>query len=207
MPLIQKAFHGISQDGQKQRQRLRWYSKGEMIPLIAPGIWQVCQGIVQLSKINFDGEEVLLGWALPDTSFRIGLAALDTYQAQALSEVHLKWFSMIELEACPHLSHSLLNQLGHRIQQTEALLAIAGLRRVEDRLQQLLFLLKQEMGEPVPEGTRLSVRMTHQNLANAIGTSRVTVTKTLGELHNRGMITFDRYRHIIVKHGIICNNL
>ncbi|WP_293069123.1 MULTISPECIES: hypothetical protein [unclassified Moorena] len=48
MPLTQKAFHGISQDGQKQRQRLRWYSKGEIIPLVAPGIWQVCQGIVQL---------------------------------------------------------------------------------------------------------------------------------------------------------------
>jgi CRP-like cAMP-binding protein len=54
------------------------------------------------------------------------------------------------------------------------------------------------MGEPMPEGTRLRVRLTHQNLANAIGTTRVTVTRLLSKLKREGAITIDRDRHIIL---------
>jgi CRP-like cAMP-binding protein len=59
--------------------------------------------------------------------------------------------------------------------------------------------MKREMGQPVAEGTRLGVRMTHQNLANAIGTTRVTVTRLLSKLKSEGAITIDRDRHIILK--------
>jgi CRP-like cAMP-binding protein len=87
------------------------------------------------------------------------------------------------------------------MRQTEALLAIAGLKRVEDKLHHLLQLLKQEMGEPVAEGTRLGIRLTHQNLANAIGTTRVTVTRLLGEFQRQGLISFDSDRHLIINHS------
>jgi CRP-like cAMP-binding protein len=93
----------------------------------------------------------------------------------------------------------MLNQVTRRIRQTEAILAIAGLRRVEDRLLQLLKLLKQEMGESLAdERSRISIRLTHQNIANAIGTTRVTVTRLLGEFQRQDIITVDNERHIIL---------
>ena len=90
------------------------------------------------------------------------------------------------------------SQLARRMRQTEALLAISGLKRVEDRLQQLLYLLQQELGESTKEGTRIKVRLTHQNLANAIATTRVTVTRLLGEFQRQGWLGFDSDRHIII---------
>ena len=109
------------------------------------------------------------------------------------------WFSQAEINASPRLAQMVLPQLVRRIQQAEALLAISGQRRVEDRLQQLLLLMKREIGQPVAEGSRIGVRLTHQNLANAIGTTRVTVTRLLSKLKSEGVISIDSDRHIILK--------
>ncbi|HEY9667906.1 MAG TPA: Crp/Fnr family transcriptional regulator [Coleofasciculaceae cyanobacterium] len=199
MPQASKAILETDQNDVREGRRLHFYAKGELIPLVSQGVWQVCQGLVQLSTLCRNGEEVWLGWAEPSTFFGQWFSLLQSYQATALSDVHLIWFSLAEINASPRLAQIVLPQMVRRMRQTEALLAISGQRRVEDRLQHLLLLMKREIGQPVPEGTRLGVRVTHQNLANAIGTTRVTVTRLLSKLKSEGAITFDRDRHIILK--------
>ncbi|NEQ26858.1 MAG: Crp/Fnr family transcriptional regulator, partial [Microcoleus sp. SIO2G3] len=92
--------------------------------------------------------------------------------------------------------------MGRRLQQAEAFLAMVGYRRVEDRLRHLLLLLKQEIGQPIEGGTRLGVRLTHQQLANAIGTTRVTVTRLLSQLHDEGWLAIDSQRHLVLLSAI-----
>lgn len=204
LPLT-KAPLEINQFDQIEARRLHFYGRGENIPLVPQGFWQVYQGLVQLSTINDNGEDVLLGWAGSSTFFGLWLTNLQTYQARTLTDVYVKWFSLSEIEASPRLAQILVPQLGRRMRQTEALLAIVGQRRVEDRLHKLLVLLKQEIGQPGAEGTRLSVRMTHQNLANAICTTRVTITRLLSKFQQQGWIGFDRDRHIILKDSSFAN--
>ncbi|GAC1459958.1 MAG: Crp/Fnr family transcriptional regulator [Chamaesiphon sp.] len=194
-----KATLDIDQYEANEGRRLHLYKKGEVIPLLPQGVWQVYQGLVQLSTLCPNGEQILLGWAGSSTFFGLWLTMLQVYQATALSDVSVRWFSLTEIENSPRLSQALLPQLTKRMRQTEALLAISGQRRVEDRLQRLLLLLKQEIGEAVAEGTCLSVRLTHQNIANAIGTTRVTITRLLKNLQHQGWISFSRERHIILK--------
>ncbi|HEY9604732.1 MAG TPA: Crp/Fnr family transcriptional regulator [Allocoleopsis sp.] len=189
----------------REGRRLHFYAKGEEIPLVSQGIWQVCQGLVQLSTLCQNGEEVWLGWAEPSAFFGQWFSLLQTYSAIALSDVHLTWFSLAEINSSPRLAQIILPQMVRRMRQAEALLAISGQRRVEDRLQQLLVLMKREIGQPMPNGTRLAVRLTHQNLANAIGTTRVTVTRLLSKLKQEGAITFDRDRHIILNNDSFKN--
>lgn len=203
-----QASRGILENDRHELQegrRLHFYAKGEEIPLVSQGVWQVCQGLVQLSTLCQNGEEVWLGWAEPSTFFGQWFSLLRSYQAIALCDVQLTWFSLAEINASPRLSQIVLPQLVRRIQQTEALLAISGQRRVEDRLQHLLMLMKQQIGQPVAEGTRIEMRITHQNLANAIGTTRVTVTRLLSKLKSEGLITIDRNRHIILREGSFKN--
>ncbi len=203
-----QASRGILENDRHELQegrRLHFYAKGEEIPLVSQGVWQVCQGLVQLSTLCQNGEEVWLGWAEPSTFFGQWFSLLRSYQAIALCDVQLTWFSLAEINASPRLSQLVLPQLVRRIQQTEALLAISGQRRVEDRLQHLLMLMKQQIGQPVAGGTRIEMRITHQNLANAIGTTRVTVTRLLSKLKSEGLITIDRDRHIILREGSFKN--
>lgn len=192
----------------REERRLHFYGKGETIPAVSQGVWRVCEGIVQLSTFYPSGEEGLLGWVGPSMCFSLWLTGLETYQAKAASDVYLMWYSTIEVENSPHLAKEMLPQLTGRLRQVEALLAIAGYRRVEERLRQLLLLLQQEIGETVPEGTRIMVRLTHQDMANAINTSRVTITRLLGKLKQKGVISFDSKRHLIVRHGqlALCAN-
>lgn len=193
------------QNDLKEGRRLHFYARGEEIPLVSQGVWQVCQGLVQLNTLCQNGEEVWLGWAEPSTFFGHWFSLLQTYQATALTDVYLTWFSLAEINSSGRLTQIVLQQMVRRMRQTEALLSISGQRRVEDRLQHLLLLMKREIGQPVAEGTRISARLTHQNIANAIGTTRVTVTRLLSKLKSEGAITLDRDRHIILKKDSFIN--
>ena len=178
--------------------RLHLYERGETIPIVSEGIWQVYRGTAQLSQLSPQGDEILLGWAQPGTFFGSWLTSVDSYQVRGLSDLYLKCYGIEDLNNSAELSQMAFTQLARRMRQTEALLAISGLKRVEDRLQQLLCLLQQELGETTEKGTRITVRLTHQNLASAIATTRVTVTRLLGEFQRQGWLYFDSDRHIII---------
>lgn len=191
-------FKNAPQDLTNEVRQLHEYQRGSNIPLVSQGLWQVYRGVVQFSTISLSGEESLLGWGQPSTFFGLWLTNLEVYQAVALSDVYLRWYSLSEIQTSPLLAQAMLTQMAKKLRQTERLLAIAAIRPVEDRLQELLVLMKQELGETVSQGTRISVRLTHQNLANAIGTTRVTITRLLGEFQRQGRINFDEDRHLVI---------
>lgn len=184
---------------EKTERRLHFFERGEDIPLISQGVWQVKKGVVQLKINNAQGEETLLGWVHSDNFLGLWFTALDSFQAKSLSDVQLHWYSIAEIEKNSVLAQKMLSQVVKRIQQSEQLLAIAGIRKVEDRLIKLLQLLGQEIGENKDSGIRLKVRLTHQNLANSIGTTRVTITRLLGDLQKQGFINLDSSRHIVIR--------
>jgi CRP/FNR family transcriptional regulator len=68
-------------------------------------------------------------------------------------------------------------------------------RSAPARLAKLLLQLSESMGEWEQGTIRLNVRLTHQNLAGLIGTSRETVSALLGQFQRQGLVIQDR-RHI-----------
>ncbi len=178
---------------------LHYYRKGAEIPLLEPGFWQVNRGVVQLSKISTSGDETILGWATANNSFGDFLTPQTNYRAQALSEAYLKWYSLSTLPSSPHRTRMLMTQLSQRLIKAQQLQTISRITIKEESLWQLLLLLKEEMGQSVVNGTRLTVRLTHENLAHIIGTTRVTVIKALGSFRKKGLISVDCKRHIIIR--------
>jgi CRP-like cAMP-binding protein len=178
------------------------FRNGQAIDLLPGEIWVVCRGVVQLGTLYDNGEESLLGLACPGMPFGLPLSLIRPYQAVALSEVDLMRLSLVEIEQSPLLAQGLFRQMGRRLQQAEAILAMVGYRRVEDRLRHLLLLLQQEIGQPIQGGTRLGVRLTHQQLANAVGTTRVTVTRLLSQLRDQGWLAVDAQRHLVLLSAI-----
>ncbi|OKH20601.1 Crp/Fnr family transcriptional regulator [Hydrococcus rivularis NIES-593] len=188
---------GISQDLSQSRPK-HVYQRGEIIPLEPTKLWLVCQGWVKLSTTCESGDEVIVGLAGRDMSFGSSMTSLSTYQAIALSEeVQLVAISLSEIDNSPRLKEIIFSQIAQRLRLTESLLAISGVRQVEERVYHFLLWLKQHFGQKVPQGDRLSVRLTHQELANACSTTRVTITRVLGKLKKQGKITYDSKHHII----------
>jgi len=67
-------------------------------------------------------------------------------------------------------------------------LSTLGQRRTIDRLLGFLTLLIEEFGEPCENGYCLPFPLTHAQIGSAIGSTRVTVTRLMGKLRQRGLI-------------------
>ena len=179
---------------------LKLYEKGTEISVLDSGVWQVYRGVVQLSRVQLDGNEIVLGWVTANGVFGNGLDSSSVpYRAIALSDVYIKRYSLQDIARYPLLARQFLSQFSDRLIKSEQLLAIVAIKRVEDRLREFLLMLKQEMGQDIGNGIRLQARLTHQQLAEAICTTRVTVTRILGDFQNQGWVYYDSDRHIIIQ--------
>lgn len=178
---------------------LRCFKAGQMIPLRSQDVWIIYRGVAQVVTLQPSGEEALLGLLGPLMPLSKALTLLDPYQAIALTNVDLLRLSIEEIERSPQLLCELNTQMTRRLRQTEALLALASKRLVIERLQGFLYLLAHEFGQQTPDGIRIDVRLTHQQFANAIGTTRVTVTRFIGELREQGLIEISADRRIYLR--------
>jgi biotin operon repressor len=68
----------------------------------------------------------------------------------------------------------------------------------EDRLKSLLRLLIIRLGKRTPEGYKLQFLLPHSRLAEMIGTTRSTVSRSLGALKEKGIISIDEMKEELV---------
>ncbi|MEO1095873.1 MAG: Crp/Fnr family transcriptional regulator [Cyanobacteria bacterium J06638_28] len=174
------------------------YSTGRGIPLRLGEVLIVCRGVVQLSTIQQDGSETLLGLAGPSMPVGLPLTVVDPYWATALTDVDVLPLAMAEIESSPMLMAGICRHLMLRLQQSEAWLSISGKRLVADRLRHLLLLIAQDFGQVETCGVRIPVRLTHHQLATAISTTRVTVTRLLKDFKTEGWLQTQQ-RYLIVQ--------
>lgn len=178
---------------------LHHYHKGEIIPLEPQTLWQVHSGLVKLTAFANNGQEVLVGLAGQSAPFGASLTTMPLYEATALVDTQLWSISLNDLATSAALRQHVFDQMSQRLKQAELLLVIYGQPRIADRLSCLLELLKEEVGEPVAEGIRLSVRLTHEDLAAACCTTRVTVTRLISQMQQQQKLIVDAHNHLILK--------
>ncbi|HYN16844.1 MAG TPA: Crp/Fnr family transcriptional regulator [Actinomycetes bacterium] len=96
------------------------------------------------------------------------------------------------LEANPPASSALLRQVAARLAAREALIDDLLSLDVKSRLAKALLGLAADHGQPDPEGgTRISLHLTHRDLAGMVGASRENVSRALGAFRKRGFIDYD----------------
>ena len=183
-----------------EKRSLVHLAAGSQVPLLKRSIWLVVRGMVKLNAITIHGDELLLGLAGPNEPFGDPLTNVDAYSATTLVSTDLLCVSCEEIQRSPHLAMGLLQGMAARYRQAEALLALLGLRRIEERVRGFLELLTNDYGQPCEEGLRLDIKLTHQELASALSTTRVTVTRILGTLREEGWLHIDSQRRLVVRH-------
>ena len=91
-----------------------------------------------------------------------------------------------------------MQMLVDRHNDTEERLASMLFRNVEARLAEFLLKAAQRWGIPEPRGVLIAAPFTHQEMASMIGSTRETVTLTLGDLRRKGVIEIDRRRIVVL---------
>lgn len=183
-----------------EKRNLIHLAAGSTVPLLRKNVWLVVRGMVKLTALTINGDEMLLGLAGPNEPFGDPLSNVEAYEATAICHTDLLCLSCDEIAREPHLAIALLQGMGARYRQSESMLALLGLRRVEDRVRGFLELLANDYGQPCEQGLRLDIRLTHQELASALSTTRVTVTRVLGVLREEGWLHIDDSRRLVISH-------
>jgi CRP/FNR family transcriptional regulator, cyclic AMP receptor protein len=98
----------------------------------------------------------------------------------------------------PRLASNLVRVLSIQMADRELAAAIALEPRVERRLLLKIRQLAERFGRVTPDGIRLDLRLTHQQLGEMVGAARESVTIALRSLTDQGVLEA-RYRTIILK--------
>ena len=173
---------------------------GSSIPLLRNSLWIVANGMVKLGAVTEQGDELLLGLVGPNEPFGEPLSMVEAYEAITLTDCDLICLTLEEIAQSSDLSMLMVNAVAARVRQTEFMLSLLGLRRVEDRVRAFLELMAQDYGQPCDQGLRVGLRLTHQEIASALSTTRVTVTRVVGQLRDQGWLTLDAQRHLVITH-------
>ncbi|MDQ4127158.1 MAG: Crp/Fnr family transcriptional regulator [Actinomycetota bacterium] len=88
----------------------------------------------------------------------------------------------------PEFALQLLSSFSERLRQSDEVIESLLDREVAARLATLLSHLGARFGEPNGSGTILKVRLTHQDLANMIVSTREAVSKVMSEFQRDGLI-------------------
>ncbi|MEQ8846545.1 Crp/Fnr family transcriptional regulator [Botrimarina sp.] len=189
--------------------RSRRFRRGEPVYLpddAAEWGMVLAEGRVKIGSSTDDGKQTILAFIEPGELFG-ELDALDGEPRQEFAEAAEK-SHVVLLPA-----GALLDLIGSDASLAAGVTKLIGLRRrrIERRLKSLLFRsnrqrlvsllteLAQQYGQPSvdPPGVRLAIKLSHQDIASLIGSTRETVTIILGELQNEGLLSIGRRRLVL----------
>ena len=183
--------------------RERTYPKNSVILFEDdPGdaLYVVAEGQVKVVLIGEDGREVILS-VLGEGEFFGKMALIDDEPRSAhviamedstLLVLRREDFQGI-LKQTPSIALALLRELSRRLRRVDEKVGSLVLLDVNGRVAQLLLDLADEAAS-----NRITRRLTHHTIAQMIGSSRETVSRTMRELVDKGYIEVSR-REILIR--------
>ncbi len=98
----------------------------------------------------------------------------------------------------PDFAMKLFASFSERLRQSDEVIESLLHREVSTRLANLLLNLNERFGETNGSGTVLDVRLTHQDLANMIASTREAVSKVMSEFQRDGTIEVQNRKIVLV---------
>ena len=167
----------------------------------AERVYLIRRGAVRLTRVYESGEEITVALLRENSLFGV-LSLLTGHRSDRF--YHAVAFTKVEMTSAPAGSVRnalegdsgvgllLLQGLSSRILQTETMIETLTHRDMSSRLVSFLLVLCRDFGVPSEKGITIDLRLSHQGIAEAIGSTRVTITRLLGDLRNLGLLQIDR---------------
>ncbi len=166
------------------------FKRRQLIPLTDVLLWRIDSGIVRTLTNNEEQNTITLGfWGQGDI---VGQPLFPFYPYQ------VECLTIVEASILPRGYFYAQEVMLSHIQRTQELLRIVHSRKIKWRLLRLLKWLADRFGNQIPEGKILDIRLTHQEIADIICTSRVTVTRLLNQFEQENKIGWSHSNCLIL---------
>ena len=179
-------------------------------PIYLPGdhaqdVLLLTAGRAKICSLTEDGKQAIFGFIEPGELFGelavIGAGERENY-AEAVEKstiIMIPRDALLELmEELPLLSMGITKLIGMRRRRIERRLKNLLFRSNRQRIVHLLLELVEQYGTRTPEGMLIRIRLSHQDLADIIGSTRETVTVVLGNLQREGYVVTSRRKIVVV---------
>lgn len=191
----------------ESRSRARTFARGNPVYLPAESaecVMLLAEGRVKICNITPEGKQAILAFIEPGELFG-ELAALEQGSHEEYAETLEKstvilipgehFQELVERHATVSLGITKL--IGIRRRRIERRLKYLLFRSNRERLVNLLLELAESYGRQTNDGLLLDIKLSHQDLANVIGSTRETVTVTLNELQAEGRLVLGRRKIVL----------
>jgi CRP/FNR family transcriptional regulator, cyclic AMP receptor protein len=162
-------------------------------------------GRVKISRVTRDGKELTLAYRGPGEIFG-ELCMVDggprSEMAEAMENALVTEIPRAEfeklLETHPRMGLRLVKTLCERRRELENTVEKLVFHDVNAKLGELLLQLADDYGVDDSRGTLVAVKITHQEMANLIGSTRETVSLTLSQFKRKKLIATEGRKIILV---------
>jgi CRP-like cAMP-binding protein len=168
----------------------RLFTRRETIPARNDVLWKIERGAVRTLTWSEDGTFITLGYWGPGDLIGYPLSRVKPYQIECLTSVEV---SVVP----PQLWNQDINSFLSHIQQAEELLSIVHRKPISLRLWQFLVWLSEKFGRDVEQGKLIDLNVTHQEMAEVLNTTRVTVTRLLQQFEEENTLVRHKRRIIL----------
>ena len=210
-------FSGVSDESLRKIAAItteRYYNKKNIIfheGDYGDTLYIIKSGRIKIAKVSIDGREKTLT-ILQTGDFFGEMAIFDNLPRSATAEaidhdIKLLSISKSDFERLIHenptIALMIMRDLTRRIRQVNQQVEDLAFKDVHGRVASTLFNLLEAEQKQSDKGAKdkkeISLKMTHQDLANMVGSSRETVTRALNRLQDEGIIAISHQQIKILK--------
>lgn len=190
--------------------RYRCYPTGTAIIRVGQageGMYVILAGTVKVHVEQADGRNVIL--AILGAGQIVGEMSLSDSRDCSASVVTLEdsqflWIDRARfqgyLQTIPQLQHNVIQLLSTRLRLANAQIQALATLDAASRVARQIMAFAREYGQRVADATLIPIRLTQDDLADLVGTSRVHVNRVLNDYKRRGILSVDQ-RHYITVHN------
>ncbi len=168
----------------------------------ANDLFNVVRGSVRLYKLLNDGRRQITGFLFPGDFLGIALNDTYAYSGEAMEPLQLCRFPRKKLELLlaelPRLERKLLGTTAHELAAAQDQIVLLGRKTAKERVASFLISLSDRAVKRRRPATPLDVPMSRTDIADFLGLTTETVSRTLTQLRRAKLIAIDKRSRIDV---------
>lgn len=195
--VLKKICEKLSENKFRRGQYLYW--EGDP----SDRLYVIREGKVKITKCSSAGKEMVL--EIVSAGEICGGSAIFSHAplASARAVEHVSAYSLSKkdfvqlLRNHNNLAIHFIMYLGEKLMQTHEMMLSLATSKVEKRIAALLMGLCEKHGSAVPQGIRINLRLTRQDIADIVGTTVETAIRVMSRFRKQGILTTES-KHIVI---------
>lgn len=163
------------------------------------GIYEVVTGMLRLYKLLPDGRRQITGFISAGQILGLAPEGTHVYSAEAITNVTLCRYPRVGfdrlIDEVPGLARRLLAVTSHELRAAQDQMLLLGRKAAAEKVASFLLLMADQQGND----TEVSVPMARSDIADYLGLTTETVSRTFTKLKLEGLIALPTPNHVEIR--------